>query len=321
MRDAKEYVLIAAATAACVIAITPAGLAWGISAHQIITYNATSMLDEPLKGFFEANMESLLAFSIEPDLLAATDPAEGVNHFINLDAFDRPPFDRIPADREAFAAEFGEDALSNGRLPWAAQERYEELVNAFREKDLRAILSEAGYLSHYLGDATMPLHTTINYRGQYSGNVIFDTDAAYRHVHVRFEVGMIDQHRTKIKKRAALLAQPLRTIEAPAAEALELAKVAYSDIDAILAADRSLMQPGQAPERDYYAGLHERVGDIAERQLATAASAVASFWQSAWQEAGSPAFLPGEVVMPAGSFLAESRGRDVHIYGKGDLDD
>ena len=282
---------------AALLTICPAAFPWGITAHQFITHRAASLLPAPLEGFFAANMEALVTFSNEPDLLAAADPAEGANHYLDLDEFADAPFDEIPSDQKAFVAKFGEDALGRGRLPWAVEDRYKALVVAFRTKDLSGILREAGHLSHYVGDATMPLHATKNYKGQYSGNVIFDRDTTDRHIHVRFEIEMVDRHRSEIQEAIAARAGQTHEIADPAAAALSLIKRSYLHIDAILAADRALLKPGDEVTQEYYDELYERVGGVAKSQLAIAATEVASFWVSAWREAGEPELPAGEVVI------------------------
>lgn len=280
-------------------------LAWGVSGHHVVTFHATGLLPEELRGFFRANTESLLAFSAEPDLLAERDPTEGPNHYFDLDAFDKPPFDNIPTAEAAFKKRFGADAAGKGRLPWAIEDHYNSLVDAFRDKDLQAILKHAGFLSHYVADATMPLHATVNYKGQFSGNVIFDVDrqspaSIHRHVHVRFEIGMIDANRSDIElKTAELLSNP-RRVDDPAAAALELAKDSYAHIDTILIADRALLQPGARisdADPGYYEKLYAQTSDLAAARLAAAATAVASLWQSAWEDAGRPKFLAAKVIL------------------------
>lgn len=303
---------------AALLAISSVAFPWGITAHQIITHGAASLLPAPLQGFFTANMEALVAFSNEPDLMVAGDPGEGANHYMDLDEFDDAPFDEIPSSVEAFVAKFGKEALEKGRLPWAVEDRYEALVEAFAGKDLSGILREAGHLSHYVGDATMPLHATKNYKGQYSGNVIFDRDTTDRHVHVRFEIEMVDRHRGEIQKAVAAGPARTREIADPAAETLALIKRSHRDIDAILAADRALLKPGEEVTHGYYDGLYERVGGMAKRRLALAAGEVASFWVSAWREAGEPDLPAAEIVIPKARIQPESPHTDYQEAGKSD---
>src|SRR5690606_41189014 len=45
----------------------------------------------------------------------------------------------------------------------------QDLTAAFARKDARAILRLAADLGHYIGDINVPLHTTVNYNGQLTG--------------------------------------------------------------------------------------------------------------------------------------------------------
>lgn len=284
---------------------------WGISGHHLVTYNAVELLPAGLKGFFEANLASIEAFSNEPDLLSARDAAEGPNHYFDLDAFDSPPFEKIPSDEKAFVEKFGRDALKKGRLPWAVGERYRALVDAFAKKDLQRTLKEAGYLSHYAADSTMPLHSTVNYKGQLSGNVIFKEDSPARHVHVRFEIGMIDAHLGKLQKALSKRELKARPVSDPSGLTMKTLKASYPLANDILKADRALLAPGQPLTGEYYSGLYEKTGHIAEEGLAEAVELVASYWISAWKEAGSPRFPADEVVLskpPAEALSTTGRG-------------
>jgi len=282
---------------ALALIVAPLALSWGMNAHNVVSHEATQLLSGDLKGFFEANMASLLAFSNEPDIVSRTDPSEGPNHYLDLDMFDSPPFDRILADEDEFRRRFGAKAAEGGRLPWAAADRYKALVEALRARDYEKILTEAGYLSHYVADSTMPLHATKNYKGQFSGNVIFPGDGPERHVHVRFEIGMVDMHLDEIEEKVSKRAGTLRELGDPAAVVLENLKKSYEHINAVLEADRARLKPGETPSPEYYRALYNEVGWIAADQLTLATRDVAGLWQRAWLEAGSPKLPAAEVVL------------------------
>jgi len=268
-----------------------------MTGHKIATKAAVSLVERRLRTFFSANLESLVAFSNEPDVLSKVDSKEVPSHFLDLDLFGESPFVNIPADEKAFVAQFGAEALEKGRLPWAVRDTYDALVRAFEKRNYEEILRNAGHLSHYVADATMPLHATKNYKGQSSGNVIFEGDAPDRHVHVRFEIGMIDAYRDAVEKGMASRFGRVRRIANPAEEAMALLKLSYAYIDPILEADKALLASGEKPTPSYYAGMYDRVGDIAERQLALAATEVASFWTSAWEAGGKPKLPDARVVL------------------------
>ena len=110
----------------------------------------------------------------EPELSAAQAP----EHFIDLepaDALGSLPHRRLDFEAKVFAA--GERPEKIGLQPWETTEVWERLKAAMREyrhlaasgQDTRpveqAILFYAGWLGHYVGDGSQPLHTTVQYNG------------------------------------------------------------------------------------------------------------------------------------------------------------
>jgi len=110
----------------------------------------------------------------EPELSAAQAP----EHFIDLelaDALGPLPRKRLDFEAKVFAA--GQRPEKIGLQPWVTDEVWERLKAAMRQyremkagnKDTapveQAILFYAGWLGHYVGDGSQPLHTTVQYNG------------------------------------------------------------------------------------------------------------------------------------------------------------
>jgi hypothetical protein len=110
----------------------------------------------------------------EPELSAAQAP----EHFIDLEPADvlgPLPRNRLDFEAKVFAA--GQRPEKIGLQPWEATEVWERLKAALREyrnlqaakQDTRAVeaaaLFYAGWLGHYVGDGSQPLHTTDKYNG------------------------------------------------------------------------------------------------------------------------------------------------------------
>ena len=67
-------------------------------------------------------------------------------------------------------SKYSEDTLqAYGIVPWQIEIIYKRLVYAFIEKDADKILKYSADLGHYVADAHVPLHTTLNYDGQFTG--------------------------------------------------------------------------------------------------------------------------------------------------------
>lgn len=110
----------------------------------------------------------------EPELNAAQAP----EHFIDLELADPlGPLPRRRFDFEAKAFAAGQRPEKIGLQPWEATEVWERLKAALREyrqlsanhQDTdaaeQAAIFYAGWLGHYVGDASQPLHTTAQYNG------------------------------------------------------------------------------------------------------------------------------------------------------------
>ena len=75
----------------------------------------------------------------------------------------------MPKRWDAAVAKFSEDTLQKyGILPWHIQSVYYQLVKAMENGDAKRVLFLATDLGHYIADAHVPLHTTLNYNGQLS---------------------------------------------------------------------------------------------------------------------------------------------------------
>ena len=115
----------------------------------------------------------------EPELNAAQSP----EHFIDLEPADAlGPLPRKRLDFEAKVLAAGERPERVGLQPWEATEIWQRLKAALREyrqlsaahQDTspaeQAAIFYAGWLGHYVGDASQPLHTTIQYNGWTGAN-------------------------------------------------------------------------------------------------------------------------------------------------------
>jgi hypothetical protein len=170
---------------ACLAFHPTAARAWGNEGHRMINRLAAGNLPADMPEFLKtkAAIEEIEYLGPEPDrwrspaepeLVAAQAP----EHFIDLepaDALGPLPHKRLDFEAKVFAA--GERPEKIGLQPWATTEVWERLKAAMRQyRDLAAnheetrpvedaILFYAGWLGHYVGDGSQPLHTSIQYNG------------------------------------------------------------------------------------------------------------------------------------------------------------
>jgi len=180
---------LAAVGLVCVLAQPPTAHAWGNGGHRLVNRLAAKSLPVDVPAFLHSpkaisEIEYLgpepdrWRSPAEPELVAAQAP----EHFIDMelaDALGPLPHRRFDFEASAYAAHG--DPKKIGLQPWETEEVWERLKSAMREyrklsaakptakSDIRAveqaILFYAGWLGHYVGDGSQPLHTTIQYNG------------------------------------------------------------------------------------------------------------------------------------------------------------
>lgn len=159
--------------------------AWGNEGHRIINRLAAASLPADAPAFLrsQAAIEEIEYLGPEPDRWRSPgepelNAAQAPEHFIDLELADvLGPLPRRRLDFEASVFAAGQRPEKIGLQPWAATEVYERLKAALREyrrlsaahEDTQqveqAAIFYAGWLGHYVGDASQPLHTTVQYNG------------------------------------------------------------------------------------------------------------------------------------------------------------
>jgi hypothetical protein len=165
--------------------------AWGDEGHRMVNRLAASSLPKDVPEFLrsEAAAHEIEYLGPEPDRWRSqAEPelvsAQAPEHFIDLelaDALQGPlPHKRFDFLAKAYAA--GANPAKIGLQPWEAVEVWERLKAALRQyrllstqhKETReveaAAVFYAGWLGHYVGDASQPLHTTVQYNGWTGAN-------------------------------------------------------------------------------------------------------------------------------------------------------
>lgn len=172
----------------------PSSFGWGNEGHRLVNKLAAANLPADMPAFLhtQAAIDEIEYLGPEPDRwrgLAEPElnAAQGPDHFIDLELADviqplpRRRYDFIAA---AYAASLTHPAQARelrpehiGFQPYITNEIWERLKAAMREyralsaqhEDTKpveaAIRFYAGWLGHYVGDGSQPLHTTINYNG------------------------------------------------------------------------------------------------------------------------------------------------------------
>jgi hypothetical protein len=169
----------------CSLAMAPLAFSWGNEGHRLVNRLAISSLPKDVPVFLRsaAAIEEIEYLGPEPDRWRSPaepelNAAQAPEHFIDLelaDALGPLPRNRLDFEAKVFAS--GQRPEKIGLQPWQTTEVWERLKAALREyrrlaaagQDTRpveqAALFYAGWLGHYVGDGSQPLHTTIQYNG------------------------------------------------------------------------------------------------------------------------------------------------------------
>jgi hypothetical protein len=272
---------------------------WGMYGHQHINHAAVFALPEEMRFFFYNHIDFVTEESTIPDLRKYTlnDKAENPRHFIDIGDSATMDIDSLPRTMKEAKTMYNEKMFQRiGMLPWYIQEVMEKLTKAFKQKRKTEILFLAADLGHYLGDANMPLHTSINHNGQFTGQ---------KGIHSFFEAQLPEYFGSSYnyKVNDAVYLSDIT------AATWDLIKHSNSLVDSLLLIDKNTKAAfnnekiykvdakgdtlknkfGQVVYSDEYAAAyHKALNGMVENQLRHAIQDVANFWYTAWVNAGKP---------------------------------
>jgi hypothetical protein len=279
---------LAAALAAAIALLPSTALSWGSSAHRGIMRRAIDILPPEIKPFFVAHRDELIYRSIDPDTWRSVGWEEDPNHFIN---FGAPELGRsgteMPRDHTAALQRFGPALLAKlGTLPWREAEMFGNLQRAFESIGrgngyaAQDIVVFSAAASHYLEDATQPLHASNNYDGQLTRQ---------RGVHARFEAELFE----RFESRLTLTPAPPRVFASPRDFAFDTLLASFQNVDALLAADKEAIGDKDLYDDAYFEAFFMKVKPLLEERLSAAITVTASVIVSAWEQAGRPSLTIG----------------------------
>ena len=225
----------------------------------------------------------------EPELNSAQAP----EHFIDLEPADAlGPLPHKRFDFEALAYAKGDRPDRIGLQPWETTEVWERLKAAMRQyRDLaaahqdthsveQAILFYAGWLGHYVGDGSQPLHTTIQYNGWTGPNPNgYTTD---HKIHWQFEGPFVAAaiHSPEVQARMT----PAKAIHRDMFDAyVAYLRVSHTQVERVYQLEKAGGFVGQ--------GTQESREFTAER-LAAGASMLRDMIYSAWVDSAEPVADP-----------------------------
>jgi len=266
---------------------------WGFYGHQKINYYAVFLLPPEMLVLFKPNINFISEHSVDPDKRRYAVPVEGPRHYIDIDHYGKYPFESLPRKWNDAVAKFGEDSLNQyGIVPWHVQTMLSRLTDAFKEKNFSRIMKLGTEIGHYIADAHVPLHANSNHNGQFSNQ---------KGIHGFWESRVPE---LLAEKEFDFFIGKAEYIQNPGdfiwKKVLESAKAS----DSVLAFEKELTlqfaddKKYSFEERNgkvirqystaFTIAYNKKLDGMIERRMRQSIFAIASFWYTAWVNAGQP---------------------------------
>ena len=266
---------------------------WGFYAHQKINYYAVFLLPPEMMVLYKPNISFIAEHAVDPDKRRYAVKEEGPRHFIDIDHYGTYPYPNLPHKWKDAVAKFGEDSLNAyGIVPWHLQLMLNRLTTAFKEKNFSSIMKSSSEIGHYIADSHVPLHANSNHNGQYTNQ-----KGIHGFWESRVPELLAEKEFNFFIGKAQYIAKPADYIWA---RVMESAKAS----DSVLNFERELSK--QFPSDQKYAfetrngvvirqyssaftiAFNKKLDGMIERRMRLSIFSVASFWYTAWVNAGQP---------------------------------
>lgn len=277
--------------------------AWGFLGHRLINNRAVFALPPQMFGFYKKHIEYVTQHSVDPDSRRYIMAEEACRHYMDCDRYEKAaPLDTIPHRWHEAIEKYTEDTLlSHGIVPWHCLAMLSRLTKAFEEKNLQKILKLSADIGHYIADAHVPLHSSRNYNGQLTGQ-----EGIHALWESRIPQLFVDSF-DLLTGSAVYLYKPSDFIWGTMGRSFML-------VDSVLKLERvaTAMHPENkfsfeargTQTMEVYSvpfcnDYHRMMENMVERRMRQAIFSVASFWYTAWVNAGQPNLdALGEEIAP-----------------------
>lgn len=222
------------------------------------------------QSFFESH-------AMDADNRKSTDTAESPKHWLDIDYY--PNFYHLTRNLDSLISQYGWTVVKQkGINPWATVWCLDSLTAQLTRGDWSKAYLTASDLGHYVGDAHQPLHCTENYNGYLTGN---------NGIHSRYESTMI----TDFQDSLFVIPDSVFYIDDPINYIFAYILHSQTLVDSVMQADNyakamSGWSGSGTPPSQYYMYLWQGCQTFTIDQFQRATVDLASFWYTAWVNAG-----------------------------------
>lgn len=262
--------VVAGAVIGSLVVVCPqSGWSWNDMGHRKTIEKAVDVLPKAVKDFYKGRRNALME--------RVTDPARVEPRVVfEVDRLEAFPFDHLPTSREEAVSRYGEEKLAEaGDLPWRIIETFQKLTEAFRAMDVSMIEARSVEIAYYVGEMHVPLNLSKDGDGEPTGQYGLRERLDGR----LLEIFLDD---VDVKPDAAIY------LDRPGDYAVSIAPKVYVWADNLLLADYLSNRGTMSYDRFYFDGLWRRSADVIALSLSRTSEDMASFWYTAWVDAGKP---------------------------------
>lgn len=244
-------------------------------------------------ALYKPNIDFIAAHAVDADMRRNVVTDEAPKHYIDIDYYGTYPYTELPRKWSDAVAKYAEDTLlANGVAPWHIQAMLSRLTESFKEKNFFKIMKNSADIGHYIADAHVPLHTSSNHNGQ-----LTDQKGIHGFWESRVPELLADKEFDFFIGKAQYIQNPGEYIWA---RVLESAKAA----DSVLMFEKLLTKQFASDKkfafetrnntliRQYSSAFtiayNKMLNGMVGRRMRLAIFSVASFWYTAWVNAGQP---------------------------------
>ncbi|CAN5491922.1 hypothetical protein BH23BAC1_BH23BAC1_16950 [soil metagenome] len=272
------------------------GFSWGFFAHQRINRLAIFTLPPEMIGFFKYHVQYITENAVAPDRRRYAVDGEAPRHYIDLDVYGDSVLYLMPRTWEAAVEKFSEDTLmAYGIVPWHINFMKFRLTEAFRKKDWKNIIKLSTEIGHYIADAHVPLHTTLNYNGQLTNQI---------GIHGFWESRLPELFSDDYD----FFVGQANYIQHPQSKAWEIVSSSHAALDTVLTFEKELSHRFSADKKysfeernniitrvyskEFSQAYHNLLAGQVERRMRASVKAIGDFWYTCWVDAGQPELQP-----------------------------
>lgn len=282
----------------CVLLVSASSsMGWGFFGHRQIHYYAVFLLPPEMMILYKPQIGFLTEHAVDPDKRRYVITEEAPRHYIDIDHYGTYPYPGLPRKYKDAEQKFGRDSLlAHGIVPWHIQTMLSRLTEAFRQKDFARIMKTSADIGHYIADAHVPLHASSNHNGQLTNQT-----GIHGFWESRVPELLAEKEFDFYIGKARYISDPGDFIWKRVLESARAADTVLQ-VEKMLTAKFSPDRKFAYEERNgklvrqyseaFTIAFNKKLEGMVERRMRQSIFAVASFWFTAWVNAGQPDLKP-----------------------------